>query len=167
MVVFPDTHAHDMRPSRIVAHQPINETSSATPLKRFLLACFGAASVLAALGVWMVPVEDGDNAMRMMKLVFSLAMLALGALFISALDGRHSDPEIHLDPATGCLRVVETGKDGAGQISGEYNLKDFSEITLQNGHLTAQDVRGQQALSVPVRDPLMQKAIRELLEQIV
>lgn len=166
MVALPDTHMPDAPIKRVTAPRPIEETSVASPLKRALLAGFGVASLLAALGVWIVPVDEGDTAMQLVKLVFSVSMLVLGMLFVSALDNRHAEPEIHLDPKTRRLRIVEIDNKGTAHIAGDYNLDDLSDITLRDCHLSARDAKGEEIVSVPVRNTAAEKAIREALSQV-
>lgn len=163
MVALPDTHMPEAQIKSASNPVLIEETSSAPPVKRALMACVGVASLMAALGVWMVPVDSGDTAMQLVKLVFSVSMLGLGMLFISALDNRHAEPEIHLDPKTGQLRIVEYDAKGKAQVTGDYKLGDLSDVSLKDCHLTARDSQGNQIVSVPLRNAAAETAIREAL----
>lgn len=166
MVALPDTHMPKAPIKRTGKPILIEETSSAPPVKRALLAGLGVASMMAALGVWIVPVDEGDTAMQLVKLVFSVGMLGLGMLFVSALDSRHAEPEIHLDPRTCQLRIVEIDKKGVAHVTGDYNLDALAEITLKDCHLSARDTNGDQIVSVPVRNAAAEQAIREALGQM-
>ncbi|WP_299843096.1 hypothetical protein [uncultured Roseovarius sp.] len=165
MVALPDTHMPDTPIKRLEAAEVIAESSSASPLKRALLAGFGVATLLAALGVWIVPVDEGDTAMQLVKLVFSVSMLVLGMLFVSALDSRHAEPEIHLDPTARRLRIVEVDTRGKAHVAGDFSLDELSDITLRDRHLTARDATGEEVVSVPVRNAAAEQAIREALSQ--
>lgn len=166
MVALPDTHMPKTPIKRAGKPVLIEETSSAPPLKRALLSGLGVASMMAALGVWVVPVDEGDTAMQLVKLVFSVSMLGLGMLFISALDSRYAEPEIHLDPKARNLRIVEFDKKGVAHVTGDYNLDALAEITLKDCHLTARDTNGDQIVSVPVHNAAAEEAIREALNQV-
>lgn len=166
MVALPDTHMPETPIKRTSKPVLIEETSSATPVKRALLAGLGVVALLAALGVWIVPVDEGDTAMQLVKLVFSISMLVLGMLFVSALDARHAEPEIHLDSKTRQLRIIEIDKRGAAYVAGDYNLNELSEITLKDCHLTARDANGHQIISVPIRNTAAENAIRSALTQV-
>lgn len=165
MVALPDTHMPDAPIKRSTTPKVIEETSSASPVKRALLAGFGVATLLAALGVWIVPVDEGDTAMQLVKLVFSVSMLVLGMLFVSALDSRHAEPEIHLDPKARRLRIVKIDDRGRGHVAGDFSLDELSDITLKDRHLTARDARGEEVVSVPVRNAAAERAIRQALSQ--
>ena len=166
MVALPDTHMPKSPVKRASAPALIEETSSAPPVKRALLAGLGVASLMAALGVWIIPVDQGDTAMQLVKLVFSVSMLVLGMLFISALDSRYAEPEIHLDPKARQLRIIEIDKKGNAHIAGDFHLDDLSDITLKDCHLTARDANGDKIVSVPVRNTAAEKAIRDALAHI-
>ncbi len=167
MVALPDTHVPEVPIKRASKPALIEETSSATPVKRALLAGLGVASLMAALGVWIVPVDEGDTAMQLVKLVFSVSMLVLGMLFVSALDNRNAEPEIHLDPKARQLRIIEIDNKGTAHIAGDFKLDDLSDITLKDCHLTARDANGDQIVSVPVRNAAAEKAIRDALAGVV
>ena len=166
MVALPDTHMPETPIKSTGKPALIEETSSAAPVKRILMAGLGVASLMAALGVWIVPVDEGDTAMQLVKLVFSVSMLVLGMLFVSALDTRHPEPEIHLDPKARQLRIVEIDNKGTAHVAGDYNLDELSDITLKDCHLTARDENGDQIVSVPVRNVAAENAIREALGQL-
>lgn len=163
MVALPDTHMPEAQIKSASKPVLIEETSSAPPLKRALMAGLGVASLMAALGVWIVPVDAGDTAMQLVKLVFSVSMLGLGMLFISALDNRNAEPEIHLDPKAGQLRIVEYDAKGIARVAGDYALKDLSDVSLRDCHLTARDADGNKIISVPLRNMAAETAIREAL----
>lgn len=165
MVALPDTHMPDAPIKHASAPKLIDETRGTNPVKRALLAGLGVATLLAALGVWVVPVDAGDTAMQLVKLVFSISMLVMGMLFVSALDNHQPEPEIHLDPAARKLRIVEVDKRGVARVAGDYSLDDLSDITLRDQHLTARDANGEQIVSVPVRNAAAERAIREALSQ--
>ena len=120
MVALPDTHMPAAPLKYMNVPQVIETRKASNPLKRGLLAGLGVATLLAALGVWIVPVDAGDTAMQLVKLVFSISMLVLGMLFVSALDTRNADPEIHLDPHLRQLKVVEYDTNGTAYVSGTY-----------------------------------------------
>jgi len=149
------------------APQIIETAQFANPLKRALYAGLGVSILLAALGVWVVPVDDGDSAMQLVKLVFSVTMLVLGMVLISALDTRHAEPEIHLDPKTRHLKILAFDKSGATRVIGSYQLDELSDITLRDKHLTARDAQGAQIVSIAVRNPAAEKAIRAALSDIL
>ena len=163
MVALPDTFMPEAPVKQAAKPRLIEETRGAGPLRRALTAGFGVASLLAALGVWIVPVDDGDTAMQLVKLVFSVAMLLVGMLFINALDMSGHEPEIHLDPAARQLRIVEIDRKGRAHVTGDYSLDELIEITLKNRHLSARDADGKEIVSVPVRNAAAEQAIRDAL----
>ncbi|MFD1156786.1 hypothetical protein [Roseovarius aestuarii] len=165
MVALPDTHMPDTPIKRAGARQVIEGQPETNPVKRALLAGFGVAALLSALGVWIVPVDQGDTAMQLVKLIFSILMLVLGMLFVSALDRRHAEPEIQIDPASRQLRIVEVDSRGEAFVSGDYNLDELSDITLRDRHLTARDAKGTQVVSVAVYSAAAEMAIRKMLTQ--
>ena len=166
MVALPDTLMPETQIKSCSTPAVIEETSSAPLLKRALMAALGSAMLLSAFGVWIVPVDSGDTAMQLVKLVFSVAMLLLGMLFFSALESRHVEPEIHLDPKTRSLRIVEIDRKGTAHVKGDYSLDELSDITLRDCHLSARNARGEQVLSVPVRNSAAEKAIQKALSQV-
>ncbi len=166
MVALPDTHMPETPLKMMNGPMVTDEADAANPLKRAMMAGLGASAVIAALGVWIVPVDDGDTAMQLVKLVFSVKLLVLGMLFISALDNRNADPEIHLDPTERMLKIVAYDTNGAAHVMGRYKLDDLSDITLRDRHLSARDPAGAQIVSVPVPSAGAEKAIRAVLNEI-
>ena len=166
MVAISDTHLADAPKKQLSTPKLIEETRGTSPLKRALLAGFGVATLLSALGVWIVPVDEGDTAMQLVKLVFSISMLVLGMLFISALDNRQLEPEVHLDTNTRQMRIVQIDGRGNAHVEGDFNLDDLSEITLRDRQLTARNLRGEEILSIPVRSDAAERAIRDALSLV-
>ncbi len=166
MVALPDTYMPDAPVKHLNTPTQIEESRGAMTLKRGLLAGFGVGTLLAALGVWIVPVDEGDTAMQLVKLVFSGSMLVMCMLFISALDSSNAEPEIQLDPSNRQLRIVKRDSRGNALVQGSYNLDELSDITLKDRHLSARDAKGEEIVSIPVRNAAAEQAIRAALSEV-
>ena len=70
----------------------------------------GTLLAISALGLWLVPVADGDTGMRLIKILVSLVLLGLGAMFISSIDEIEALPEIQIDTQNRELRIMQLDK---------------------------------------------------------
>lgn len=141
---------------------PFQEEQTIDPIKRAALRCLGVAAVMAAIGIWMVPTLPGDAAMQLVKLTLSLGLLLGGAIMFTALRGV-AGPEVHIDPRSRRLTIVERGLDGKVRMEVSHDIDTLSEIVLRDHLLTARDAQGHPLLALSVTDPQAEAAIRDLL----
>ncbi|RKT34589.1 hypothetical protein BXY70_0607 [Roseovarius halotolerans] len=137
---------------------------TASPLYRAVLMCLGAALLMAAIGLWMVPAGAGDEPMLIVKLLISAVMLAVGLMLLSGLNEPAPSPEIQIDRDRGELRLIERGADGTARLAASHELEALSEVSLFNGVLSARDARGCELLSLPVTDARTRAALRAALD---
>ena len=167
MLALPDT-AMPETPVKFMSQRPVLDLSvNVDPVKQTILACLGFSLIMAALGVWAVPVDAGDVEMQLIKLLFSVTMLAIGALFVKSLDRNSCQPEIELDTQRRLLRVLSSDKEGRRQEQVCYDISEFSEITLRDRYLTARDAYGKEVISIPIRNTATEKTICDALSQML
>ena len=123
----------------------------------------GAVLVISALGLWLVPVSEGDAGMKLIKLLISLVLLGLGAMFLSSIDARKDAPEIQVDTQARELRVLRPDAAGQMTIVAVYNLDGLSDVTLKDKLLTAHGPEGELVVSLPVADKHTENALRGAL----
>ena len=125
---------------------------------------FGSALIISALGLWLVPGEPGDAAMQLIKLLVSVVLLALGAMFIFSLRQAAQLPEVQVDLKMRELRVLKHDKAQRQYVEARHGFDTLSEVILQDRLLIARDKAGHTVASVPLPDEATEKAIRSLLE---
>jgi len=117
-------------------------------------------SLLAAIGVWIVPSAPQDTLMPLIKLVFSVGFAGGALYFITAMP-QETTPEITIDPRNRRISMCEYDAKGTRRKEIVHDFDMLSDVVLRDGWLTAQDVDGRRVLSLPVRDPSAVAALRE------
>ncbi len=125
---------------------------------------FGSVLLISALGLWLIPVQDGDAAMQLIKLAISLFMLALGAMFISSIAERGSSPDILIDTQKRELRILTKNEVTNSLDQSIFKLDQLTAVSLKNGEFSAHDQNGEFVVSVPVRDRHTRKALIAALD---
>jgi len=133
----------------------LNEASVVNRSGRVLL---GSALLISVVGLWVIPVEDGDSAMRLIKLLISVVLGALGAMFIGSASDNDALPEIQIDPGRGELRVVRNGEVKA------HRLDELTDVVLKDDLMTARSSTGELVLSLPISDHNTKRALRAALD---
>lgn len=147
MVAFPDQYR-----SKIQDGVPENGYKPGSALRRAVLMCLGAAFLMSAMGLWIMPGEPGDHAMKVIKLLISAVAVIAGLTCLSCLGSDRADPEIHIDRARGELRVIERDARGTLQVAASHQLDSLQEATLDNGFFSVRDAGGRELVSVRVTD---------------
>jgi flagellar basal body-associated protein FliL len=119
---------------------------------------------LSAIGLWAIPVETGDSAMQLIKLLVTIVMLVLGVMFVFSARATSDMPDIVIDAQNRELTLVS--RDAEGQIIGQevHNIDDMNEITLRDRMFTARDASGEITVSLPLPDKATEKALRKALQ---
>jgi hypothetical protein len=126
----------------------------------------GSVLAISALGLWLVPVADGDTGMRLIKILVSLVLLGLGAMFISSIDEAEALPEIQIDTQNRELRIMQLDKSCKQTLVARHKLDDLTEVSLKDQVLTAKSKTGETVISLPVRDAQTENALRSVLQGV-
>ncbi|HEY9040043.1 MAG TPA: hypothetical protein VIN05_13995 [Roseovarius sp.] len=165
MTSLPDTFMPDgplRRQRDVPAH--FTETPPENTLRRGALRCAAVGSLMAAAGLWLLPVVPGDALMQLFKLALS-ALLAMGGIAILVRTRRPDGPEVHVDTQARRLMIVE--RDAKGTVRSErcHPIDELQEIVLRDDMLTARDAQGGALLALPVTDPAIQAALMGMLSR--
>ncbi len=133
-------------------------------LRRLIYLCTGVAAILAALGIWLVPVASGDPAMQLVRFVIS-ATLFLGAGTLLASLRSAEGPTIEIDTRRRLLTIIDSDARGKVRMTNVHAIDSLSEIVLRDGLLTARDALGRSLLAIMVRDAATKVALRQMLGQ--
>lgn len=133
-------------------------------LRRAMKMGFGAAFLMASVGLWVFQAGAGDGAMQLIKLLISGVLLIIGLFCVSGLDERSDVPEIHIDPMNRQLRIVKVDSEGVARICATHAFDDLAEIALRDGLLTARDHEGCELFAIPVDDPSVVEALRDTMQ---
>ena len=161
MVAYSDT-AHEFDQATAV-RQALKKSSAVNKTGRVFL---GSVLLISGVGLWLVPVDAGDSAMRLIKLFLSLVLMALGAMFIASLKQKSGASEIQVDAQNRELRIYNTNETGQSVLAEKHKLDDLNELALMDGLLTARDAQSKLLFSVPVEDRRSEKMLRAALEDI-
>lgn len=114
----------------------------------------GTVLLLSAIGLWGVPVEPGDAAMRLIKLLFSTCLLALGAMFILSASRRRRRAEIRFDTRAREIHIVER--------SDEITLRfdELADVAFGPQAMTARSTDGRVRLTLPINDGQTERMLR-------
>ena len=126
----------------------------------------GSVLCISALGLWLVPVDAGDAAMQLIKLLVSVVMLALGMMFIFSINRRAELPEIQIDTPKRELRVIKRDYADKPFVEACHAFEKMAEISLKGHQMTARDADGQVIVSVPLRDKATARALQATLDQV-
>jgi len=165
MTAFPDTFMPDgpLRHERIIPQHYI-EVAQEGGLSRIGLSITAIAALMAAAGLWLIPVMPGDGAMQLAKLALS-ASLAMGGTMLLSARNAAGGPEVHIDTVVRRMTVIE--KDARGRIRSEivYPVDALGEMVLRDGLLTARDASGQPLIALPVGDTSVETALLSMLNR--
>ncbi len=125
---------------------------------------FGSALSISAFGLWLVPVDPGDSAMQLIKLLVSVVMLGLGAMFIFSARKSSDAPEIQIDTATREIRVLKRDSNDKPYVSACHAMDSLTDVTLKDRLLSARDETGQLIMSVPMPNKAAEAAVRSALQ---
>lgn len=114
----------------------------------------GTVLLVSALGLWLMPLTVGDAGMRLIMLVLSVCLLALGAMFIFSARERLQSPDIHVDTRARELHILE----GSGSLTMSFD--DLRDVAFTNRRMTARTADGKIEISLPLTDPDIAKALR-------
>lgn len=165
MTALPDTFMPE-GPLRHQRQVPLHhiEAFEAGALRRTALRCGAAALLIAALGLWLVPVIEGDALMQLCKLALSavLAMAMAGVLMLIGRGGI-AGPEVHVNTRTRRMTIIE--RDAKGLVCSQigHDIDALGDIVLRDGLLTARCGAGQPLVTLPVSDPKVEAALMGLL----
>lgn len=125
--------------------------------RRFL----GAVSLMAAAGVWLLPVVPGDTGLQLIKLLFSVAFAAGGTAGLMATP-RRAGPEIRIDPHLRRISLID--HDAKGHVRSEitHDFDALGEVVMRDSWLTARDAGGRQLISLPITDARAEASMREM-----
>ncbi|WP_371224297.1 hypothetical protein [Roseovarius sp. 2305UL8-3] len=157
------SEAHQEFEKAQALRKSLRETSSVNRSGRVFL---GSILIISALGLWLVPVADGDAGMRLIKLLISLVLMGLGAMFLSSIDDRGEAPEIEIDVQGRELRVLKADMSGQMSVVSSHSFDSLTDVTLKDKLLTARSAAGELLLSVPVTDKHTEKALRAALQEV-
>lgn len=168
MVAITETHqqsrkAPDVDQARILRAKLI-EVSEVNRSGRVFL---GSALIMSAIGLWLVPVTEGDAAMKLIKLLLSTVLLLLGAMFIFSISRSKDLPEIQIDTVVRELRIVKRDEAGTQYIHARHPLESLSEVNLINQMFIARDADGRLVASVPLSNRKAEAALRSALEKFI
>jgi len=147
MVAFPDDPF-----SRINDHVPALGYKPGSALRHAVLMCLGAAFLMAAMGLWMMPGAAGDPAMQLIRLMISGVAVVAGLACLASMDPARNDPEIQIDPARGQLRLIDRDAKGAPRVAAFHELDTLQDAVLENGFFSVRDARGRELVSMRVTD---------------
>ncbi|SDN35136.1 hypothetical protein SAMN05216196_101240 [Lutimaribacter pacificus] len=109
----------------------------------------GAVLVLAAVGIWLVPVVTGDGIMVLMKLLVSVFFACVGMVLLDWGRAGAMD-EIHLDTGSRQLTHIRRQYDGIPRVRARFGFDELSDIRLRDGMLTVIGNSGAVLVQLPV-----------------
>ncbi|SEK48885.1 hypothetical protein [Roseovarius nanhaiticus] len=163
MTALPDTFMPEgpLRHQRVVPQHHI-EMSDDGGLRRLGMRGTALSLLVASVGLWLVPVIEGDAMMQLFKLAFSAAMAMIGVMLLGARVGPMG-PEVRVDPATRRMTIIERGHDGHVRSETVHDIDALGDIVLRDGLLTARCAGGQTLVTLPVSDPRIEAALMRVL----
>lgn len=114
----------------------------------------GSVLLAAALGLWLLPVAQGDAAMQLIKLLFSACLFVAGALLAWRPSPEMEAPEIRFDPTARRIRV--TGKTGCTDL----DFDELGDVEFMNGAVRLRAPQRGLDLRLPLIDAKTENAMR-------
>lgn len=170
MVAFSETHAgiqssREFDQAKALRENLRDNLQESKGVNRVGRIFFGSVLVISALGLWAVPVVEGDTGMRLIKLLISIVLAGVGVMFFLSIDSAEDLPEIQVDTNKRELRIITRNGGEDGQVEAVHSFDELSEVTIRDRLLTARGENGQLVASVPLRDKAMEAALREALQR--
>ena len=108
----------------------------------------GLVLILAAVGLWVFPVNGWDQGAQLLKLFLATVSLLGGISLLIPLHRRY--PEVQLDPRAERLEVVERSDFGRIARREVFNYSDLSEVDVRDGVFIARDHQGRTVVELPL-----------------
>lgn len=138
------------------------DTQSQCLLVKSAVRFAGAVLILSSVGIWLVPVTDGDAAMVLMKLLVAVVFACVGVILIEAGDPRTQD-EVQIDIKARELRIYSGGCGRHGRSMGRYDFDDLADVRLDDNMLTVIARSGAVVVQLPMADGPDLSDLRALL----
>lgn len=163
MIALPSTKMPD-GPLRAEAPIPshLTEDEMQPPLHALIYRGTGLALILAAVGIWLIPIVSGDPMMQLVKLIISAALAMGGAAFLVALQPP-AGPIVTIDPRERVIRIADYDTRGQQRMETSHAIDSLTEIELRDGLLSARAADGRALLALPIRDMATHKALVRIL----
>lgn len=134
-------------------------------LSRALRIFSGATLVMVSFGIWIVSPMDGDGAMFLIKLVFSVTLLCLGAGLLMLREADNRPSEIQFDPVAREIRVIRSDGKAGSPVVEVHDIDTLSDMSLHDSVLTARAADGRLVLALHVSDPETEASLRLALKR--
>lgn len=167
MTVLPQTVVPEgplRHEAAIPSHYLEDAQDTLTPLRFALFRCTALAATLAAVGLWLVPVDQGDPLMQLFKLFLSASLLFGAGTLLSSLRAPEG-PTVEIDPRRRTLTIIEHDARGRVRMQAEHAIDTLSEIVLRDRLLSARDAQGRSLITLPVSDAATHAALARVLGQ--
>ena len=128
---------------------------------RIIVMLLATGLFFMAAGLWAHPTVG--HAVLVIKLGASLVMFVIGAVLLSILNAKCDLACVQVDVRNGEIRTYEQEHSGQVFLTGRYDLRAMTEVSLSNRTLFVRDAGGRLVVSVPVRSRRRERALRAAL----
>ena len=137
---------------------------------RIILQAFmrftGAALILCAPGLWLLPGSNVDPALLLYKLGASIFFLFCGVALILR-NKAFSQPEVYFDPIRREMRILQKNERGRPQTVLRRSYDTLGAAKIRARQLEIWDVDGSVLLNIPLADQEARSALRHQLGALV
>lgn len=141
------THGRDNLREETGPRRGTHSLEALPPLRLFHFFA-GLVLILAAVGLWVLPVNGWDQGAQILKLFLATVSLLGGISLLIPLHRRY--PEVQLDPRAERLEVVERSDFGRVSRREVFNYSDLSEVDVRDGVFIARDHQGRTVVELPL-----------------
>lgn len=126
----------------------------------------GAALILCAPGLWLLPGANIDPALLLYKLGASIFFLFCGMALILRNKG-FSQPEVYFDPIRREMRILQKNESGRPQTVLRRGYDTLGAAKISERQIEIWDVDGSVLLNIPLADQDARSALRHQLGALV
>ena len=138
------------------------ETEPLPVVRRVVLRGLGFSAVLAAMGLWLIPVVPGDAMMQLVKVSLSGLLVLVASRCWAALR-EPIGPTVTINPKTRTLTIIDFDIRGRVRMEASHSIDSLSEVILRDDLLTARDAYGRSLVTLPVSDSATKSALMKVL----
>ncbi len=121
----------------------------------------GAALMLAAVGLWIMPGSNVSSDVMLMKLALSVTAAGIG-ISLTHQSKTSKEPEIEIDTVRREVRIVQRSRKGVENLK-RMKFSDLDRADVDGNHFTLWGLGDAIIAEVDIEDPRMHRSLKSAL----
>lgn len=121
----------------------------------------GAALMLAAVGLWIMPGSNVSSDVMLMKLALSVTAAGIG-ISLTHQSKTSKEPEVEIDTVRREVRIVQRSRKGVENLK-RMKFSDLDRADVDRNHFTLWGLGDAIIAEVDIEDPRMHRSLKSAL----